>query len=101
MKLTKKQKEKLRKKRISKAKVERKRMKKLKDNIELYKNDIVKFAEDILGVELEAYQKALLRVQVPLGMWVSKRGNRPYSVDIISSYYNMIGKARLDKRINL
>ena len=62
MKLTRKQRLLLRRKRISRARHKSRKLQRLKDNIELYRNDPAKFAEDVLGVELKGWQKALLRL---------------------------------------
>ena len=62
MKLTRKQRLLLRRKRISRARHKRRKLQRLKDNIELYRNDPAKFAEDVLGIELKGWGKALLRL---------------------------------------
>lgn len=93
MKLTRKQRLLLRKKRISRARNKRRKLQRLKDNIELYRNDPAKFAEDILGVELKGWQKALLRLdKSPTLMALPRRhGYRNY-IEIKESINKLIKK---------
>ena len=86
MKLTRKQRLLLRKKRISRARNKRRKLQRLKDNIELYRNDPAKFAEDILGVELKGWQKALLRLdKLPTLMTLPHRHGYKNHADMVDS----------------
>lgn len=91
MKLTRKQRLLLRKKRISRARHKRRKLQRLKDNIELYRNDPAKFAEDVLGVELKGWQKALLSLdKFPILMTLPRKHGYKTYVDIMSSLNKLI-----------
>lgn len=93
MKLTRKQRLVLRKKRISRHRNKRRKINKLKDSIEIYRNDSVKFIEDFLGFKLASWQKALLRLdKPPILMALPRRhGYRNY-IEIKESINKLIKK---------
>ena len=96
MKLTRKQRLLLRRKRISRARHKRRKLQRLKDNIELYRNDPVKFAEDVLGIELKGWEKALLRLdKLPILKTLPRRHGYETYVDIMSSLNKLIKRGEV------